>query len=605
MQSSIPAVRADDPSRHSPDRSEPGVAQPGVGGAGATKGVSVLIENLDLEVNVGNAFRRARKQILSGVSVTFAPGEFVGILGASGSGKSTLIKTMAGLIKASSGRVLFEGRSVQAHDLINDRRIAYLPQDVVIHEQLTIRRALSYICELKGVARSGSTRAKLIEKVARQVGVLDRLDLPIRRLSGGQRKRAALAAELIGDPALILLDEVTSGLDPATEDEMMRLFRSLANEGRTVVCITHFPNRLALCDRLIYLVDGKVVFIGKPEELQQLFGAVSLEEVYFVEASGTAEEWQTRWLETPAGDRAKREQAEASAIAASAPEKAFPSEAPRPARGARVSGITQFFTLLRRYFALQTTDWPNLLLLILQAPAIALMIGACYGSIRADFFELQAADTKEVIFLVVVAMLWCSGMLAVREIVKEQSINHHEVRFGLRMGSYLSSKLVLLSFVAIAQAAMLLWVVRDITEMTGAFSIQFLIIAVTSIVGITMGLLVSTVAGSSERAMTILPVILIMQAIFSGGITRPEGVVKWISQATVPAYWGLDGLRSTFSAGLTYATYPNAPGHFQPPILGTGGPLWLDVVALLILGGVICYVTLLGLNKKFVGRIGT
>jgi hypothetical protein len=114
---------------------------------------------------------------------------------------------------------------------------------------------------------------------------------------------------------------------------------------------------------------------------------------------------------------------------------------------------------------------------------------------------------------------------------------------------------------------------------------------------------VSTVAGSSERAMTILPVILIMQAIFSGGITRPEGAVKWISQATVPAYWGLDGLRSTFGAGLTYATYPNAPGHFQPPILGTGGPLWFDVAALVVLGGVISYLTLLALNRKFIGRV--
>ena len=564
----------------------------------------MLLDNLDLEVSSGNAFHRTRKQILSGVTVSFAPQEFVGILGASGSGKSTLIKAMAGLMNGSSGRVMFDGRNVQAHDLRNDRRIAYLPQEVVIHEQLTIRRALSYICELKGVGRSRSARAEIIEKVTRQVGVLDRVDLPIRRLSGGQRKRAALAAELIGDPDLILLDEVTSGLDPATEDEMMRLFRSLADEGRTVVCITHFPNRLALCDRLIYLVEGKVVFVGKPDELQQLFGAGSLEEVYFVEGSAGAEEWQRRWLETPAGDRAKEEQRKVGQIVDQPAETATPSEAKQPDRGTGVSSVAQFFTLLRRYFALQTTDWPNLLLLILQAPAIALMIGACYGSIRADFFELQAADTKEVIFLLVIAMLWCSGMLAVREIVKEQSINQHEIRFGLRMGSYLSSKLILLSFIAIGQAAMLLWIVRDVTEMTGAFSSQVLIVVITSIVGITMGLLVSTVAGSSERAMTILPVILIMQAIFSGGITRPEGVVKWVSQATVPAYWGLDGMRSTFGAGLTYATYPNAPGHFQPPILGTGGPLWFDVTALVVLGGVICYITLFALNRKFIGRVG-
>ncbi len=460
------------------------------------------LENVELEVRSGTMFRSAKNRILADVSVSLAPGEFVGILGASGSGKSTLIRTMAGLTSPSAGRLVLDGATVPAHDLRRDRRIAYLPQDVVIHEQLTIRRALTYVCELKGVGRSRVSRNEIIEEVAGLANIRDRLDLPVRRLSGGQRKRAALAAELIGEPQLILLDEVTSGLDPATEDEMMRLFRSLADQGRTVVCITHFPNRLALCDRLIYLMRGEIVFVGPPQELQKFFGVESIEEVYFVEGSASAEEWKRR-----AGNATGTAKVAEPAGAPSPAPLAQPAHPRVPvagpdADGARVSGANQLGTLVSRYFALLAADWTNLLLLVAQAPAVALMIGACYLSVRADFFELQAADTKEVIFLLVVAILWCSGMLAVREIVKEQSINRHEVRFGLRMAPYMFSKLVLLALISVGQAAMLLGIVRATTELTGDFGPQFLVLAATAIVGVAVGLFVSTVAGSSERAMT-------------------------------------------------------------------------------------------------------
>jgi hypothetical protein len=161
------------------------------------------------------------------------------------------------------------------------------------------------------------------------------------------------------------------------------------------------------------------------------------------------------------------------------------------------------------------------------------------------------------------------------------------------------SKVALLSMLALAQAAILLWWVRHFTELTGGFPVQFTIIAVTSAVGLSLGLLVSAAVGSSERAMTVLPVVLIMQAIFSGGISRPEGAVELMSQIAVPAYWSLDGMRSTFSTGLTFATYPNAPGHFQPAILGVGGPLWLDLSALLLHGTAFCALAYWVLHWRF------
>ena len=176
----------------------------------------------------------------------------------------------------------------------------------------------------------------------------------------------------------------------------------------------------------------------------------------------------------------------------------------------------------------------------------------------------------------------CSGTISVREIVKELPILRHEIRFGIRIVPYLCSKVALLGVFALAQTFVLLLMVRFFTELTGPFSGQFLTLGLTSLAGVAVGLLVSAVAGTSERAMTILPVLLIAQAIFSGGLARLTGVIRGFAMLFVPAYWSLDGLKAQFSTDLAIATYPGAPGHYQPPILGLGGPLALDVVILLV-----------------------
>ncbi|MEM6393331.1 MAG: ATP-binding cassette domain-containing protein [Planctomycetota bacterium] len=536
-------------------------------------GLPVTTDRVKVTVRSG-WLRRKPKVILDEASTHIAPGQFVGVLGASGSGKSTFIKTLAGLMPMSDGRVLVDGRPMTSAELKQDRRIAYLPQDVVIHEALTPRRALRYLARLKGLSPVGGGIRQAVARVAERTGITDRMDVPIRRLSGGQRKRVALAGELLGDPRVILLDEATSGLDPASEGEMMHLFRSLADEGKTVVCITHFPDRLALCDKLIYLMQGRVVFAGPPDELCDFFGTRTIEEVYLAQTKREPSDWREAFDRTDAG----RHNALVQRSALTLPPR---TGSKKPATS---GSISQAITLLRRYTRLQFADWQNLLLLLLQAPVIGLMIVLTYGLIRTDFAEVHAVDTKEVLFLLVLAMLWCSGMASVREIVKESTIFQHETRFGLRLVPYLGSKLAFLLLLAFSQALILVAVVREGTELTGHFAPQLATIGLTAAVGLALGLLVSVAAGSSERAMTVLPVLLIMQAIFSGGMARLDGTVRLFSWVFVPAWWSLDGLRATLSPTLTMATYPNAPGHFQPPILGTGGPLALDLAVLTLHG---------------------
>jgi ABC-type multidrug transport system ATPase subunit len=249
----------------------------------------------DLALSVVAAVKTIRggRRILDRVSFHLEAGQFLGILGASGSGKSTLIKSLAGIVELTEGAVVVQGQPASSALLRMDRRIAYLPQDVVIHEALTAGMALDYIARLKAIGENEEQRSQIVLAVLDRVGLIDRVDVPIHRLSGGQQKRVALAAELLGDPKLILLDEATSGLDPATEEEMMGLFRSLAREGRTVICITHSPGRLHMCDRLLFLNSGKCIFYGTPDELRQFFNVKTIEEVYAKQEDHRADEWES------------------------------------------------------------------------------------------------------------------------------------------------------------------------------------------------------------------------------------------------------------------------------------------------------------------------
>lgn len=544
------------------------------------RGLSVSLVGATKRVMTRQGFKREARTILDDVTLHIHSGEFIGLLGASGSGKSTFIKAIAGLLELSEGEVGIGGVRLNADTLRRDGRVAYMPQDVVIHEELTPRKALTYTAQMKGLGDSGGERDEMVQASLARVGLGERMDVPIERLSGGQRKRAALAAELLGDPHVILLDEATSGLDPASEEEMMLLFRSLADEGRTVICITHFPNRLAMCDRLIYLIEGKVVFFGKTAELQGIFEVADLDSVYRRQGERASEDWRARFVATREGARAF--------IAPVLESDKSDTEAPvQPA-----SSMTgQLWLQFRRYTDINFCDFGSLSLQLLQAPVIAAMIALVFGRIRTPFINQEAASTKEICFVLVLAVLWCSGTLGVREIVKERTIFRHECRFGISATPYIGSKMVFLGILAILQSIVLLEIVRIFTGLTGNPVLQLTVLALTALTGTALGLVVSAISSTVERAMTVLPVVLIAQAILSSGLAKLVIPLLWLSQVTIPAYWALDGLRASFSSALTIATYAPAPGGSVPLILGTGGPAVVVITALVAQGAALLLLT--------------
>ena len=340
-----------------------------------------------------------------------------------------------------------------------------------------------------------------------------------------------------------------------------------------------------MCDRLVYLMNGQAIFQGTPNEMVRFFGVDMIEDIYTKQREQSADEWR-RNCQNQFGNPA-------------VPTISGQLVEPTPI----TTGFTnQWSTLIKRYFHLQIADWKNCLLLFLQAPIIAVMIGIAFGNIKADFAELHSSRIKEVIFTMVLSVLWCAGTASVREIVKEFSILRHETRFGVQVAPYLFSKFALLGILTFIQSFLLLLIVKQMTGLVGSFEIQLFVLAFTSFAGIALGLFISTVAGTSERAMTVLPIILIAQAIFSGGLAQLNGLTKIFAQLTMPAYWALDGIRSTFHTEIRTATYPGAPGYYQPPILGQGGPFYFDLVILSVLSAVFLMLAFVSLQAILTGR---
>jgi ABC transport system ATP-binding/permease protein len=348
-------------------------------------------------------FSRSTVNLLSNITLGIHPGEFVSILGPSGAGKSTLLHLMNGDFLPTAGEVQFDDLAPQAYLPERRQSLAYLPQAPVLYDPLTPRRALSYSARLRGL----NLDRKQIISALEQVELSHRANTPIRKLSGGERKRVALAAELLGDPVALFLDEATSGLDPATEKEMMELFLREARSGKTVICITHFPDNVSFCDKVIVLARGQLIFYGTPAELLAHFQINAISELYpKLSVNFSAFEPAT---------------AQAKGISIST------NMTPPPAPFAKVPGaLAQTAILAARYVRLLGLDARNLALLLLQAPVIALFIGATFGNIAVDYSEQHAADLKQVAFLLI---------MAVRELMASARLSKNVRFFCMRAGT--------------------------------------------------------------------------------------------------------------------------------------------------------------------------
>jgi ABC-type multidrug transport system ATPase subunit len=524
------------------------------------------IDAIALTQVVGKGAGQQRK-LLDEISLAISANEFVGVLGPSGAGKSTLINALNGTRRTTSGQVRFNNLELYQHIDSLKQSLGYVPQDDIIHRQLTVYRTLYYVARLR---LSSDVHRNEIDQIIAEVlevtGLTARRDVLVSQLSGGQRKRVSIAVELITKPSVIFLDEPTSGLDPAGEERTMKLFRQIAESGRTVILTTHAMENVRLFDKVVLLMGGKLIFYGTPADALKFVGAANFIELYNkLEEPVEAEMAKMGTLPARASKQQRREYDRRRASIAdevaenwrrqfattesyrlyvaeplSQAQQLPPTVSPPRRRRSFSDALLQWATLVRRYTEVLFSDKSNLLILFGQAPIIAFLTYLVVGKNDPRDFPF---------FILSLVAVWFGTSVAARELVKERPIFRRERMVNLRLLPYVGSKLLVLSCLVTLQATIMFGVLK-LLHFAGLMYLpgvllgipQLIILALTGVVGIALGLFVSAVVKTSETATSLVPLILIPQILFAGLVGVPTGVSKLIG-ATMPATWSFDEIK--------------------------------------------------------------
>ncbi len=474
------------------------------------------------------------RAILDEVSLSLPPGSFTALIGPSGAGKSTLLKALSGARPADTGSVLLNGNDLYASFEAMKATLGYVPQEDIVHRELSVAQSLDYTARLRlPPDTTPAERHGRIAEVLATLELTERRDTQVHRLSGGQRKRVSIAAELLTEPTLLFLDEPTSGLDPGLEEALMLLLRELSYKGKTVVLVTHTLDNIQLCDGIVLLVEGRLAFHGSPAQARTRFGIDQMVNLYARLKERPAAEWQAAFRESPE----YRERVEAPL--------AEPSPPRRPAIRAPDTGsgpLRQLRVLASRYFTTITRDTRNAFLLVGQAPLIAALIGLSLLYGRSDIAFTKPKNT--ILFLLALTAVWFGCSNAARELVKERGIYLRERMVNLRILPYILSKVVVLLSLAGLQCVLFLLILDSWFGVPGSSLLLFGGMLLASLVGILLGLALSAIVSSADRAMTLLPILLIPQVLFTIPSVQldmkgPAGLVA----RAMPTWWAYDLLR--------------------------------------------------------------
>ncbi|MFD5711138.1 FHA domain-containing protein [Streptomyces pharetrae] len=500
----------------------------------------VSLDVQDISVSVD----RGRKRLLDQVSFPVGEKCLLAVVGPSGAGKSTLMNALTGLRPADHGTVLYDGRDLY-HDYPELRqRIGLVPQDDILHAQLTVHAALSYAAELRFPQDTAKTeRRARVDEVIRELGLEERAGQHVHSLSGGQRKRVSVALELLTKPSLLFLDEPTSGLDPGMDRSVMHMLRGLADDGRTVIVATHSVLSLDVCDRLLVLAPGgKVAYYGPPGDALAFFGFEHWPEAFEAFDQDSDRDWAGEYRASPFHRRYVAEAGNQPKVPRQGPVILGPPPRPRSWGG-------QLRTLVRRYSAALSADRTFLAIMI----ALPFVMGGMTRALAGG--ELTRKNALNVLLILCVGGVLTGAANAVRELVKERVIYQRERAVGLSRSAYLMSKVVVLGTVTVLQAVVLTLVglygvdlkapggdgvvMPPLAEITAA-------VALLSFTATMLGLLVSALVRKEEVTMPLLVLLALVQVVFCGALLPLDGV-PGLEQAAwlVPSRWAFGAMAGT------------------------------------------------------------
>ena len=500
--------------------------------------------------------------LLKDINLNIEPNEFVALVGMSGAGKTTFMNAISGYWPASHGSVTVNGIDLYAHYDLFRNDIGYVPQKDIVHQELTPEMALDFVAKLRMPPdTSPIERQATVREALDVLDLTERRDIPIARLSGGQLKRVSIGVELLTKPRLFFLDEPTSGLDPGTEYDMMKLMRRLADQGRTVILITHATKNVMLCDKAVFLArGGNLAFYGAPEDALDYFDKyrtdrerrekdMEFDDIYRIlndEARGKPEEWRERYLGSSIYAQVMGWDTGARSLAVS--QVAVEAHRP-PANKRRISGMRQFVILSARNLKIILQDKISLIMMLALAPILGLM-DFIWGN---DLFNPVNGDVELVIsqwYMLAIVAILAGSLSSVREIVKEADIYKRERAVNLKIFPYLMSKAWVGVVLAIYQAAVLMAFriafVKPVIPSTLDYVAFFITLFLGSLSGYLIGLAISAIAPNQNSAMLLLITILVPQFLFAGALLpidvipggRPISVVmssRWVWEGFVQA----------------------------------------------------------------------
>nr|WP_237535232.1 FHA domain-containing protein [Streptomyces sp. SID3343] len=551
-----------------------------------------FIDTGEVSLEVQNLTVTAGKRVLlDNVSFPLAEKNLLAIVGGSGAGKSTLLGALTGSRRAASGKILYDGRDLYANNAELRQRIGLVPQDDILHAQLTARTALRYAARLRFPEDTdASERERRVEEVIGELS-LDKMprgatspyaDTRVSSLSGGQRKRVSVAVELLTKPSVLFLDEPTSGLDEGLERSVMEKLRELADDGRTVIVVTHSTRSLNVCDRVLVLAPGgRIAFFGPPDEALPFFGKSDWPEVFKLfdeqpdgdyEGPFRRSELYGRYIEV-GRDRAH----------------AVQGDRPQAKPPKRQGWFAQLATLSRRYLAVIASDRKYLALLAMAPLFLGMLCRVIPGRLvmaeGAPPGSNQEASTKLLVLFVISGLMGTAT--AVNELIKERAIYRRERSAGLSVSAYLGSKIIVLGLISTLQGIVLTAVAlvgiklpaKGVVLSPPIIEIGIAVV-LSAIAAMAVGLVVSAAIGSAELAMPLLVVIAIVQVVLCGGLFPLNGKagieqIAWLA----PARWAFAASASTIDLATQL---PRKEGESPDPLWKHDPAVWYRNIGILV-----------------------
>jgi ABC-type multidrug transport system ATPase subunit/pSer/pThr/pTyr-binding forkhead associated (FHA) protein len=548
---------------------------------------NVTIEVASVAIDAPNGTR-----LLDSVSLCVFPSELVALMGPAGAGKTTFLKAVNGYTAPASGKVLFNGDDLyQFYDRFR-LQMSYVPQDDIVHAQLTVREALYFTAKLRTDLTDPEIEQR-IDAVLKQLDLQDKkntiIGSPERKvLSGGQRKRVNIAMELIAEAPVVFLDEPTSGLSSYDAENVVKVLKKLSEAGTTVITTIHQPSLdiYKQFDSLIMISrdrggTGALAYFGPayPDAIE-FFNPGSPHEGRTQETardlnpemllSGLAKKTTTEWVSNYAQSRYQK------LFVAERSGKVPSTQSPARQSTSRGFGFGQWWTLVRRNYLLKARDRAQSAILLVQAPLFGFLLGLVFKSLEYS----NAKDWGHVIrsapamhFLMVIAAVWFGCNNVARDIVGEWTVFQRERMVSLKLPSYLFSKLTIAAVLCLFQCLTLSGIVALMCHLKGDYLLELAMLYLSSLVGAAIGLCVSARASTTEAAIAMLPLILLPVIALGGGLTPIHLMNTGMQQVAkaVPSRWAYEANLLTEAKGFHYVPGsktddpPPAPANKQQP----------------------------------------